>query len=199
MKATILSALALAAAAACVVPAQAHDVIYVATLNGASEVPPNNSAGTGNAVVTFNDDDFTMRVEVSFSGLTGTTTASHIHCCTPTPGAGTAGVATQTPTFIDFPLGVTSGTYDHTFDLTDAASWNAAYITANGGTVSSAFAAFSTGLAGGQAYLNIHSTFASGGEIRGFLAPVPEPSTYGLMAAGLALVGFAAARRRRND
>ena len=68
--------------------------------------------------MTIDDAAFTMRVESTFSGLTGITTASHIHCCTAVASTGTAGVATQTPSFVGFPLGVTSGTFDSTFDMT---------------------------------------------------------------------------------
>jgi CHRD domain len=38
-----------------------------------------------------------------------------------------------------------------------------------------------TGLAAGEAYLNIHTTLFPNGEIRGFLAPVPGP----VVSAGL--------------
>jgi len=137
-----------------------------------------------------------MHVEVSFAGLAGPTTASHIHCCTTVPGTGTATVATTLPTFTDFPLGVMSGTYDHTFDMTDASSYNPAFVSAHGGTVATALSALLAGLDAGEAYLNIHTTSFPTGEIRGFLAPVPEPETYALMLGGLAVL--ATLRRRRS-
>ena len=50
-------------------------------------------------------------------------------------------------------------------------------------------------LAGG-AYLNFHTVQNPGGEIRGTLQVVPEPSTIALMAGGFALLGIRFARRR---
>lgn len=195
LMASMIAALGLLGAAS----AQADTLIYNVTLSGANESPPVASFGTGFGIVTLDTTSFTMRVQSIFAGLTGTTTVAHIHCCTAVPGAGNVGVATPTPTFPGFPAGVTSGTYDVTFNMLDTASWNAAYITNNGGTVNSAFNALAAGMAGGSAYLNIHSSFAPGGEIRGFLvAQIPEPSTYALMALGLAAVG-GLARRRRAD
>jgi len=70
---------------------------YIGYLDGPSEFPPNASPGTGFANVIIDDVANTMRVIADFSGLIGTTTAAHIHCCTTTPGTGTANVATQTP------------------------------------------------------------------------------------------------------
>ena len=132
--------------------AQAAVITFATSLSGPNESPPNASPGTGNAVVTINDVANTMAVRVDFTGLLGTTTASHIHCCTEPPG--TAMVATTTPTFPDFPLGVTSGTYDRLFSLLDPSTYNPAFITAHGGTVAGAEAALIAGLEAGEAYLN---------------------------------------------
>ena len=144
-------------------------ITYTANLNGPSESPPNASPGTGFAKVVFDSNAHNLAVHVSFSGLLGTTTASHIHAPTASPLTGTAGIATQVPTFANFPLGVTSGTYDHSFDTSLASTYNPAFITAQGGTVPAAEAALGAALADGRAYLNIHSTVSPGGEIRGFL------------------------------
>jgi hypothetical protein len=166
--------------------ALAHTSIYTTTLNGPNEFPANPSLGVGAAKLTVDFDLLTMRVGANFSGLTGTTTASHIHGPIPDPPANPlAGVATPLPSFPGFPLGVQAGSYDQTFDMTAASSYNPAFVTANGGTVGSAMNVFFAGLDAGKMYLNIHTTNTQGGEIRGFFELVPEPSTLSLMAIGL--------------
>jgi CHRD domain-containing protein/PEP-CTERM motif-containing protein len=163
-------------------------ITYEANLTGAES----GTTGLGFATVTVDTMANSMTVDVSFSGLTSGTTASHIHCCTASAGTGTAGVATQVPTFLGFPLGVTSGTYgsEPPFDLTQAASYNPAFITANGGTSANAEAALLAGLAADKAYLNIHTTLNPGGEISGFLVAVPEPGTLLLTVSALVGLGF---------
>ena len=175
----------------------AQQSVYTATLDGPTEAPPNSSTGTGTAIVTIDFNQLTMRVQESFSGLTAGVTASHIHCCTSAADSGTAGVATVTPTFTDFPSGVMAGSYDHTFDMTLASSYNSAFVTASGG-INGAFDALVAGLNSGTAYTNIHSADFPMGEIRGFLhaAPIPEPETYAMLLAGLGLIGAIARRRR---
>ncbi|MFM8330677.1 MAG: CHRD domain-containing protein [Candidatus Methylumidiphilus sp.] len=194
---SILKHCAVVLSLACSLPAAAHQEIFLVTLNGSSEAPANVSPGIGDATVTFDLDLVTMRVEATFSGLTGNVSASHIHCCTANPGAATAGVASQTPSFTGFPTGVTAGTYDHTFDLTQAGSYNAAFITNNGGTVSTALNALLAGAATGKAYLNIHTSTFPGGEIRGFLTPAPVPVPAAVWLMGSALVGLLGLRRKR--
>jgi hypothetical protein len=68
--------------------------------------------------------------------------------------------------------------------MADSSSYNPAFITSSGGTVSDALNALIFALEDGKAYLNIHTTAFPSGEIRGFLTPVPEPGT--LVLAGLA-------------
>jgi hypothetical protein len=188
MKSLIL-ALALAV---CSAPVLADS--YSATLTGAREATPNASPGIGAAIVTFDITSHTLTVGTVFTGLLGPVTAAHIHCCVAAPG--TAGVATMVPTFAGFPSGVTEGTYLMSFDTSLAAAWNAGFITGNGGTTTGAEAALLAGLNAGTAYLNIHSSVYPGGEIRGFLMPVPEPSTVTMLLLGIPLA-FGIAYRRR--
>ncbi len=185
----LLSAILIAVA-----PMSASVISYTANLDGASESPSNASPGLGFALVTIDDIANTMRVQVTFSGLVATNTAAHIHCCTAAPFTATAGVATTTPTFTGFPGGVTSGSYDHVFDMTLAASYNPTFVTNNGGTAASAEAVLFAGMAAGKTYLNIHSGTFPGGEIRGFLVATPEPGAVSLV--GLALAGLFALKRR---
>jgi len=181
-----------AVAAACFGTAHATLITYTAILDGPSESPPNASPGVGTSQVDVDTVAHTMHVHVDFSGLIGMTTASHIHAATALPGQGTAMVATQTPTFMGFPLGVTAGTYDNTFDMTMATSYNPAFITAHGGSVASAEAFLFQSFENGTAYLNIHTNTFPGGEIRGFLIPAPGA---GALLGVAALSGM---RRRRR-
>src|SRR5437870_11649076 len=50
-------------------------------LSGLNENPPNGSSAIGAALITFDTVPSMMRVSVAFTGLRGTTTASHCHCC----------------------------------------------------------------------------------------------------------------------
>ncbi len=171
---------------------------YDTILSGAAESPANASPGTGTADVIYDDILHTLQIQITFSGLLGTTTASHIHAATANAGTGTSGVATTTPYFAGFPIGVSSGTYSNRLDLTLASSYSASYITANGGTTALAEAALIAAINGDKAYLNIHSTVSPGGEIRGFLTPVPTPEPSSLALLGLGTAGWAACGWRKK-
>ena len=170
----------LASAAAAVLlsaalPASAVTTIFFTGLTNAGEPVPTSTA-TGAAIVTFDDAAFTVTVQISFQGLANASPFGHIHCCTATPLTGSSGVALN---FTSFPA-VATGFYNSGFTLAPAA-----------------FSSLLAGTSAGRAYVNIHTPgLYAGGEIRGFLAPIPEPGTYALMLAGLGAVGWAARRRR---
>jgi len=186
-----LSILALAAATLFASAAFAQTTIR-AVASGPGESPPN--ASPGSSVATFEIDGDLMRAEVPFRDLLAGATMAHIHCCTTDAFTGTAGIAIP---FVDFPLGVTAGTYTHAFDLTDASIYNPAFLAAFGGTPASARAALIDGINDNEAYLNIHTSEYPAGEIRGFLvaAPIPEPATWGMLGLGLASLGMLKRRR----
>ena len=169
----------------------AHATIYRYAVD-LSPVP----GGTGSGAGTANYDDVThsLQLQLTWSGLSGNTTVSHIHGPTTTPFTGTAGVVLTPSTLPGFPAGVTSGSYSITLDLTQASTYPASYITANGGTTAGAEAAITTAMAEGRTYWNVHTTTFGGGEINGFLTAVPEPSILALAGIG---GGLLAIQRRR--
>lgn len=157
------------------------------------------ATGTGYGSYEFNETLTSLTIDVEWSGLSGVTTVAHIHCCTTTAGTGTVGVAVTPGTLPGFPVGVTSGSYQTVIDLTDAASFTASFVNNfAGGNLVDAPEALLQGILDGKAYFNIHSTTFPGGEIRGFLAPVPEPGTFVLSGLGvLALLGMRRLRTAR--
>lgn len=122
-------------------------VIYIIdnVINAAQEVPTNSSLGTGTVKGTYNGVTKFLSYTITFTGLTGTTSAGHFHS-PGLPGVN-AGVVIA---FGTLPLGVTSGSYSNTATLS---------------------AALDTQLLKGYFYANIHTNFRPGGEIRGQVRP----------------------------
>jgi hypothetical protein len=179
----------------------ANGEIFVGLLNGAQENPPVATTGTGSGTAIYNPHTRELAVDVNFSNLIAGTTNAHIHCCSTSLGTN-AGVAIH---FVPngFPLGVTSGSFSHTYDLSLASSFDAGYLAASGGTADLARARLLNAMRVGVendplpgdssiAYFNIHTSFRPGGEIRGNIIPgIPEPAAILLLLSGLAPVALA--------
>jgi hypothetical protein len=100
-------------------------------------------------------------VHLTWSDLLAPAGAAHIHCC---PGPGVNGLVAVDFVPVGFPA-VTSGTFDHTFDLDAAAIYGGAFLASFGGDVDAARDAVIAGL-------NIHTQLNLGGEIRGDIVQV---------------------------
>ncbi len=72
-------------------------LLFTASLNGAQEVPPTASTGTGAATLLLSPDEKTARVSLNFSGISGAQTDAHIH--------GPAPVGSTAAALFPLPLG----------------------------------------------------------------------------------------------
>jgi hypothetical protein len=125
--------------ASCASSSTSSNVVAMgATMNAASEVPPNTSTGTGNATVNLDKATKTLTWTVTYSGLTGDATAAHFHGpAAPGANAGVV-VAIATGSVPNPAVGSKVLTDDQIADLL-AGKW----------------------------YVNIHTKANPGGEIRG--------------------------------
>ncbi len=176
------------------------DQFFSASLDGLQESPPVATPGSGTGSAVFHPDTNMLDVSVSFSGLIGTTSDAHIHCCFMDPPGRNIGVAVGLSPH-GFPLGVTSGLLNASIDLLNPANYTATFLNNfGGGTAAGARDALLAGMSqlpgsSKGAYFNIHTTHRPGGEIRGDIF-VPEPASLLLVLCGLAAVPFGRRARR---
>jgi CHRD domain-containing protein len=168
MKRNLLAALFLGAVAAVslATPSSALGTrTFGVVLNGAAEVPPNGSAGTGNAAVTLDDVTGAVTVTGFYTGLGSNANAAHIHG--PAPAGMNAGIIlglTQT--------GGTTGNFSGSGTLT---------------------AGQITSMINGLTYLNVHTNLMANGEIRGqIVASVPAMSKGWIAGLVLSALGIGA-------
>lgn len=194
MRRFVSAALAAIAVATAGTAVEAATFAFGGALTGANQSPAVTTPASGYASIVYDDVARTARVRINFAGLTGDTTAAHLHAAA--PGMVNGGVVSQLPSYPEFPLGVRAGMMDATYNLTQASSWNPSFVTAHGG-IAGAEAAFFAALTEGRGYLNVHTAAFPNGEIRANLAAVPEPATWAMMIGGLAAVGAGLRRRSR--
>ena len=155
------------------------------SLDSAQENNPlDTSSATGVGTLTFDTtlNTLTFNNNFQWSGLSADSTLSHIHG--PALPSLSAGVLYNlTPTYTQVGPGIRQGTFSGTLSLVD-------------GTGNFTIAQQVSQLENGQWYLNIHSTAFPGGEIRGQIVLVPEPSMLALL--GLGAGGLVWGWRRRH-
>src|SRR5258708_6858881 len=124
---------------------------FSTTLSAANEVPANTSTATGTA--TFALSGTTVTYTVTYGGLSGPPSASHMHV-----GATTASGGVVVPFTI--PTGATaSGTFSGSFTQAD--------IRAQTNPVINTLDDLLVQIRAGNTYTNIHTSTYPGGEIRG--------------------------------
>ena len=144
------------------VTAPPANITYKATLSSANELPnasgqKPNTAATGTWTGVLNPTTNVMTWTLTFSGLSANSTGGHIHAQAATTA--NANVVLNFATFAggNFVTGTTGGTYTGTVNMSSATTTG---LTISGDSLRKAMDA-------GMAYVNVHSTNWTGGEIRG--------------------------------
>ncbi len=178
----VARALSLALGLAAATAAGAATQTYTFNLGGSQEVPANGSVAAGSMQITVNDVAGLISYSFAGFGLSGSFTAAHIHAA---PVGANGGVVFDLVAPADYSGPVMFGS------TPIANSWS--LLGVNEAIGSSTAIAINT--APWNYYVNVHTTAFPGGEIRGQLAPVPEPGSWAMLAAGLGLLGWRLRRR----
>ncbi len=152
----VITALAVSMLAAAAGPS--HTEHFSASLSGANEVPPINSAGTGNFEMTIRPDG--INFSLSFSDLSSNLSVSHLHFA-PSKVAGGVMIFLCGGGGQPACPAATSGNITGTITAANVTGPTGQGITA--GDLDSALEAVRDGLS----YANMHTTNFAGGEIRG--------------------------------
>lgn len=188
MKLRLTPLLAIAAALALPLSAQASIYQFNALINSASEVPTNSSTANGAATLFYNDKatatpaDDSFDFSMSVFGLTGPITGAHIHA--------PAAVGVNAPVVVALNVAP--------FVLLNSGS----SLLIGGSDVATPYVSFLSQLQSGLTYVNVHSALFPGGEVRGQLfevSVVPEPSSMVLLLAGLGFTGLLMTSRSRRQ
>jgi hypothetical protein len=150
------------------VAANAATVSFTSTLNGAQENPPVNTSAMGTATGTLSSgpDGDVFIYTLSYSGLTSSLTDGHIHI----GERGTNGPILHQLDNLSTFLGTTSGTITGDWRFDDLPNPSIP-------TTSRLTDDFAEALSEGELYFNLHTSNFPGGEIRGQIEEVPEPSS----------------------
>ncbi len=140
MRIALFATLAVAAIVAST-PASAEVLHYRASLDSASETPPNSSTGSGSAKISLDTTAKTLSWTLTYKALTGPATMAHFH------GPAAVGQAAG----VQIPL---------TGDLTSPVTGSASITDAQ-----------AADLRAGKWYVNVHTAANPGGEIRGQVVP----------------------------
>jgi len=119
-------------------PASADVIAFKANLKGTSEVPPNQSKGTGSVEVSYDTAGKLLSWKGSYTGLSGPVTVAHFH--------GPAIVGKNAGVMVIITMGNAPGTFEGSATLSDTQAAD---------------------LLAGRWYVNLHTAANPAGEIRG--------------------------------
>lgn len=154
--------------------------VFTAKLQGFHEAPAVVSAGTGHARITISDDETSIKYELTYSGLEGSTVPggkvlfAHIHVGQKNVSGGVAvffcGGGKSATTQAACPADATgNNAVTGTWTAADIVGPTAQGVDPTDPNGENAFARLIKAIKAGRSYANVHSTRSPSGEIRGQL------------------------------